>query len=103
MKQNPVKMAESPHPIFTETETPSPSPSAWNKNRQNKDAAYYDRMKDEYRDYIMGKQLLMIAEGLNAVTTRTISLLTSDVKTRKLIGVSRENIEEALKYLQIVP
>lgn len=60
-------------------------------------------MKDEYRDYIKGNELLTIVEVLNAVTTRTISLLTSDVKTRKLIGVSREAVEEALKYLQIVP
>lgn len=39
--------------------------------------------------------------ALVAVTTRTISLLTTDVKTKKLIGVSMEILEETLKSLNI--
>lgn len=46
-------------------------------------------------------EFLNIPEALDAVSTRTISLLTSDMKTRKLIGVSRESMEEALKALNI--
>lgn len=42
-------------------------------------------------------------EAPEAVTTRTISLLTTDVNTRQLIPVSRNTIEEALKNLQIPP
>lgn len=34
--------------------------------------------------------------ALEIITKRTISLLTSDVKTRKLVGVSREGMEEVL-------
>lgn len=56
-------------------------------------------MEEEYRDFIKGNELLTVPEALNAVTTWTISLLTSDVKTRKLIGVSGEAVEEALKSL----
>lgn len=66
---------------------------------RKKDAAYYDRMREEYRDFINGNKLLTILEALNAVTTMTISLLTTDVKTCKLVGVSREAIEEAFKSL----
>lgn len=43
----------------------------------------------------------MIPEALKAVNRRTISLLTTDVKSRKLIGVIRETREEALKCLNI--
>lgn len=66
---------------------------------QKKDAAYYDRMREEYRDFIKGNKLLTILEALNVVTTMTISLLTTDVKTCKLVGISREAIEEAFKSL----
>lgn len=96
-----TNIAESSQPIVTQMEMPSPSPSAWNKNRLKKDVGYYDRMKEEYHEYIKRNELLTIWEALNLVTTRTISFLMVDVKTRKLIGVSREAIEEALKYFKI--
>lgn len=38
---------------------------------------------------------------MEAITTRTISLLTPDAKTRKFIAVTRDMIEEALKALNI--
>lgn len=38
---------------------------------------------------------------LKTVETRTISLLTVDIKTRKFIPVNREPMEEALKALNI--
>lgn len=38
---------------------------------------------------------------LEMVSTRTISLLTMDIKTRMLIGVNRNIMEEALKGLNI--
>lgn len=98
-----TNIAESPQPIVTQMEMPSASPSAWNKNRLKKDVGYYDRMKEEYCEYIKRNELLTIWEALNVVSTRTISFLMVDVKTRKLIGVSRKAIEEALKYLKIAP
>lgn len=59
------------------------------------------KQKEVYKDYISGNELLTIPSVLEAVLTRTISLLTMDVKTRKLTGVSREIMEEALKNLNI--
>lgn len=38
---------------------------------------------------------------LETMNTRTISLLTTDIKTRKLISVKKEIMEEALKNLNI--
>lgn len=41
-------------------------------------------------------ELFTISEAINAVKTR-MSLLTTDVGTRRLIGVSRGTMEEVLK------
>lgn len=68
-------------------------------SQKKKDAAYYDRMREKYLDFIKGNKLLTILEALNSVTTMIISLLMTDVKTCKLVGVSREAIEEAFKSL----
>lgn len=68
---------------------------------QKNDAAYFERIQHEYEDSMKGNKFLNIPEALNVVMTRTISLLTMDVKTYELIGVSREVIEEALKSFKI--
>lgn len=48
-------------------------------------------------------EFLTIFEALEAVTTKTIFLLTIDVTTRQLFGDSRDIIEETLKSLHIQP
>lgn len=59
--------------------------------------------KDKYKESIAENELLNIPSVFDAVSHRMISLLTLDVKTRRLIGVSREIIEEVLKSLSISP
>lgn len=49
-------------------------------------------MQEHYQQYIAS-----ISEALDAATTKTITLLSADIKTCKLIGVSRETVEEVLK------
>lgn len=44
--------------------------------------------------------LLTIPYALEVVTKRTISLLRSDVKSRKSVGVRRRGMEETLKSHQ---
>lgn len=44
-------------------------------------------MQEQYQQYISGNELLTF----DAVSTRTISLLTTVTNTRKLIGVNRKN------------
>lgn len=91
-----------PQPIVAEAETSSASPSAWNSNRPKNDGMkefYNDFIKgNQYSDCIKGNKLFMIPK----VTTRIISLLTSDVKTWILVGVSIRVVDEALKCLKIV-
>lgn len=52
---------------------------------------------------ISGNKLLTISPVLLVVKSRTTSLLTTDVKTRTLIGVRREIIKEAMKSINIAP
>lgn len=57
----------------------------------------------KYEEFLNGNEFLMIQEALDAVNTKTISLLTTGVKSRNLLGASRETMEEALKSLKIEP
>lgn len=62
---------------------------------QKKEDEYFSRLQDHYWKFIFGNKLLTMPSALEAVAIRTISLLTTDVKT--LIVVSRDNMEESLK------
>lgn len=62
-----------------------------------KGPAYYNQLKEKYKKFVSGNELLLMPSILETVNTRTISLLTTDIKTHKLIGVNREIMEEALK------
>lgn len=65
--------------------------------------AYFERICLGYKDYIKGNELLTILEAFNAMMTRTTTLLTMDVRTSKLISVSKEMMQEALKNFKIMP
>lgn len=41
-----------------------------------------------------GNEFLTLPETLEVVTTKTISVLTMDVKTRRLINVNKDTMEE---------
>lgn len=58
-------------------------------------------LQERYASCTNGNELLTIPEALEAVTIRTISLLTTDVTTHCLLGVSRDTMEAPLKGLQI--
>lgn len=77
--------------------------SAWSDGSLQKDAKYYESLKEKYESYIKGNEFLTISEAVDAVKTRTIFLLAIDVRTQRLIGVSKETLEEALKSFKIGP
>lgn len=85
---------ESPH---SPDKSPPATPTAWASDKPKKRPEYYETVKEKYKEFIDGIGLLSIPSILKTVVTRAISLLTSDVKSRKLIGVSREIMEEAFK------
>lgn len=44
---------------------------------------------------------MLLPSVMEAVTARTISLLTADVNSRKIMAVRRETMKDALKALNI--
>lgn len=76
-----------------------PSLSSDGKQAPKKGSEYYLEVSKKYQDFIAGNELLIIPSALEAITRRTIPLLTSDVKTRKLVGVNREGLKEVLKKI----
>lgn len=75
------------------------SPSAWPAKRPKKE--HYDSLEEQYGKFCLGNELIVVPSVGESINTRTITLLTKDVKTRKLIGVSRKVIEEYLKIFSI--
>lgn len=66
----------------------TPNKTARNENRpRKKDLAYYAEQRAKYEDSFKGNEFLTISESLDAVNTRTNSLLTTNMKSRQLIGV----------------
>lgn len=59
---------------------------------RKKNATHFEEMQSQYQE---------IASVLERVATRTVSLLTADVKTRKLVGVSREIMWSSWKSFDI--
>lgn len=69
---------------------------------QEENACYYATINRHFfLQYLNGKEFLTIPEALGAVTTGIISLLTPDVKTRKLIDINRDVMEEPMKSLEV--
>lgn len=80
------------------TEKVIPKKSAWTEVRSKKDAEYYEELRKKYEEFTKGNEILTIKEAFD-----TINIKTADIKSRNLIGVSRETMEEALKSLNITP
>lgn len=66
---------------------------------QKKGPEYYIGLRDDYKEFILDNELLLLPFIMEAVTARTISLLMADVKSRKFMAVCREAMEETLKAL----
>lgn len=84
-------------------EQPKKSPpvthSAWTANKPKKCPDFYEAQRDVYKSSRSCSPFPIF----ETVSYKTITLLTTDIKTRRLIGVSRDVMEEAVKSLNIVP
>lgn len=76
-------------------------PLSLNGSPPQKEPEYYKNLKNQFGSFINGNEILPAPSLIETVNARKISLLTTDVKTRKLIAVKREVMKEALKNLQI--
>lgn len=71
-------------------------------SRSKKGLEYYEDQKGKHKEVIAGNELLTFPSIFEAVSYDTTSLLTMDVKTRRLIGVSGDIMEEAMKSFKIL-
>lgn len=61
------------------------------------------RFRRKYAPYTKGIKFLTIFNALQVVANQTIYLLTTDLTTRQLIGISRDSIEEVYRGPQTTP
>ena len=72
------------------------SPTPW-KGQQKGPADYERDRVEKYAKYFKGNEILPIPELVEKLTPRTLSLVVSDLKTKKLVGLKRETFEELVK------
>lgn len=90
-------MENSPQPAVEKVEHPPPTKKQLGLQIEPISSAdYYSPKHSKYEHYVNGNEFLTIPKALDDVATRTISLLTTDKKTRKLM-------DETLKSLKIEP
>ena len=73
-------------------------PVSWSTQANKKTAQDYKKDRvEKYAQYFKGNRILPIPELVEAVQPKTLSLIVSDIKTRRLAGLKKEKFEEILK------
>ena len=90
-------------PVPADSESPdSPiqpgqkSPAPWKVQQRGPDDFERD-LVGKYAQYFVGNEILPIPEIVEALEPRILSLVVSDIKTRRLVGLKKEAFEELLK------
>ena len=73
-------------PVFWSTQANKKTPQDYKKDRAEK-----------YVQYFKSNRILPIPELVETVQPKTLSLIVSDIKTRRLAGLKKEKFEEILK------
>lgn len=74
------------------------SPSA--ADSPKKGPEYYNILREEYGKFSSGDEAIAVTSDMEAINMRTIYMLATD-KTRKLIGASKDLMEESLMSFDI--
>ena len=73
-------------------------PVSWSTQVNKKTPQDYKKDRtEEYAQYFQGNRILPILELVEAVQPKTLSLIVTDIKTRRLAGLKKEKFEELLK------
>ena len=90
-------------PIPAETQSQdSPIPpaqkshTAWKGQQRGPDDYEKDRV-GRYAKYFKGNEILPIPEIAEKITPRVLSLVVSDLKTKRLVGLNKDSFEELLR------
>ena len=72
------------------------SPTAW-KGQQRGPDDYEKGRLGRYAKYFKGNEILPIPEIVERIAPRVLSLVVSDLKTKTLVGLSKDTFEELLR------
>ena len=72
------------------------SPTPW-KGQQRGPADYERDRVEKYTKYFKGNEILPIPELVEKLTPRILSMVVSDLKTKRLVGLKKETFEELLR------
>ena len=72
------------------------SPTPW-KGQQRKPEDYERDRVGKYAKYFKGNEILPISEIVQKMEPRILSLVISDLKTKRLVGLKKETFEEVLR------
>ena len=96
--------AESPRSLDDESQIPpaqkSPKATPW-KNQPRGLVDYERDRVGKYAKYFNGNEILPIPEIVQQLEPRILSLVISDIKTKKLVGLKKETFEELLRKARI--
>ena len=82
----------SPIPPGQRTKPESSSPSPWKIQQKNLEDYEKDRV-GKYADYFKGNEILPIPEFLQKNEPRIVSLVVTDLKSRRLVGLKKEGFK----------
>ena len=72
-------------------------PVSWVAQTHKKSPEDYARDSTKYVQYFQGNRILPIPELIKEVETKTLSLIITDIKTRRLPSIRKETFEELLR------
>ena len=88
--------SESGSPIPPGQKTQPDNQSPWKIKQKSPDEYEKDRV-GKYANYFQGNEILPIPELLQKFEPRIISLVVTDLKSRRLVGLKKEGFEDLLR------
>ena len=76
--------------------TPTTPASPWKIHQRDPEDCQKDRV-GKYAEFFVGNEILPIPEIVKKVEPRIVSLVVTDLKTRRLVGLKRESFEDLLR------
>ena len=98
----PVQSSSPIQPGQRSASPPDPSPSTWKVKHRDPGDYERDRM-GKYADFFVGNEILPIPGIMDKIEPRIVSLVVTDIKTKRLVGLKRENFEETLSIRRPLP
>ena len=91
-------LSESESPIQPRqgAKAPSTVKSPW-KVQQRDPEEYENDQVGKYAEYFKGNEILPIPEILQKLESRILSLVVTDLKTRRLVGLKKEGFEDLFR------